>query len=97
MDSAYATQAEDRGLQIIIAGAAHLPGMVAAQTLLPVIGVPVKILSIVQMPRGAVGTVAIGRLIPDRQKKFSQIMILNYCKVIRRTRVRKTVLEAELP
>ena len=43
--SAYATQAEERGLQIIIAGAggaAHLPGMVAAQTLLPVIGVPVK-------------------------------------------------------
>jgi len=43
--AAYATQAEDRGLQIIIAGAggaAHLPGMVAAQTLLPVLGVPVK-------------------------------------------------------
>jgi len=43
--SAYSTQAEERGLQIIIAGAggaAHLPGMVAAQTLLPVIGVPVK-------------------------------------------------------
>ena len=71
--SAYATQAEERGLQIIIAGAggaAHLPGMVAAQTLLPVIGVPVKsstlngqdsLLSIVQMPRGVpVGTVAIG-------------------------------------
>ena len=71
--SAYATQAEERGLQIIIAGtggAVHLPGMVAAQTLLPVIGVPVKsstlngqdsLLSIVQMPRGVpVGTVAIG-------------------------------------
>ncbi len=43
--SAYATQAEERGLQIIIAGAggaAHLPGMVAAQTQLPVIGVPVN-------------------------------------------------------
>ena len=70
--AAYATQAEERGLQIIIAGAggaAHLPGMVAAQTLLPVIGVPVKsstlngqdsLLSIVQMPRGVpVGTLAI--------------------------------------
>ena len=71
--SAYVTQAEERGLQIIIAGAgdaAHLPGMVAAQTLLPVIGVPVKsstlngqdsLLAIVQMPRDVpVGTVAIG-------------------------------------
>ena len=71
--SAYATQAEERGLQIIIAGAggaAHLPGMVASHTLVPVIGVPVNsstlngqdsLLSIVQMPRGVpVGTVAIG-------------------------------------
>ena len=72
--AAYATQAEGRGLQIIIAGAggaAHLPGMVAAQTLLPVIGVPVKtsalggqdsLLSIVQMPAGVpVATLAIGK------------------------------------
>ena len=69
----YATGAAERGLQVIIAGAggaAHLPGMVAAQTLLPVIGVPVKsaalngldsLLSIVQMPKGVpVATVAIG-------------------------------------
>lgn len=69
----YATTAADRGLQVIIAGAggaAHLPGMVAAQTLLPVIGVPVQsaalngldsLLSIVQMPKGVpVATVAIG-------------------------------------
>ena len=69
----YATTAADRGLQVIIAGAggaAHLPGMVAAQTVLPVIGVPVQsaalngldsLLSIVQMPRGVpVATVAIG-------------------------------------
>jgi len=69
----YATTAVDRGLQVIIAGAggaAHLPGMVAALTPLPVIGVPVKtstlsgndsLLSIVQMPRGVpVATVAIG-------------------------------------
>ncbi|EEP9869765.1 5-(carboxyamino)imidazole ribonucleotide mutase [Listeria monocytogenes] len=69
----YAEQARERGLKIIIAGAggaAHLPGMVAAKTTLPVIGVPIKskalngmdsLLSIVQMPRGVpVATVAIG-------------------------------------
>ena len=70
----YALTAADRGLEVIIAGAggaAHLPGMTAAKTLLPVIGVPVEsaalngldsLLSIVQMPRGTpVATVAIGR------------------------------------
>ncbi len=70
---AYARGARDRGLQIIIAGAggaAHLPGMVAALTPLPVLGVPVRssmlsgndsLLSIVQMPKGVpVGTLAIG-------------------------------------
>jgi 5-(carboxyamino)imidazole ribonucleotide mutase len=69
----YATSAAGRGLEVIIAGAggaAHLPGMVASHTLLPVIGVPVhsaalngldSLLSIVQMPRGVpVATVAIG-------------------------------------
>jgi 5-(carboxyamino)imidazole ribonucleotide mutase len=71
--SQYAKSAEERGLEIIIAGAggaAHLPGMVASQTVLPVLGVPVKsqalggldsLLSIVQMPGGVpVGTLAIG-------------------------------------
>jgi 5-(carboxyamino)imidazole ribonucleotide mutase len=70
----YASSAEQRGLQVIIAGAggaAHLPGMVAAHTLLPVLGVPVEsqalkgmdsLLSIVQMPGGIpVGTLAIGK------------------------------------
>lgn len=70
----YAETAEDRGLEVIIAGAggaAHLPGMVAAKSVLPVLGVPVKsrvlngvdsLLSIVQMPGGVpVGTLAIGR------------------------------------
>lgn len=70
---AYAEQAVERGIQVIIAGAggaAHLPGMLAAKTLLPVIGVPIpteqlrgldSLLSIVQMPRGIpVATVAIG-------------------------------------
>jgi 5-(carboxyamino)imidazole ribonucleotide mutase len=69
----YAQSAESRGLKVIIAGAggaAHLPGMIASQTLLPVLGVPVKsqalngldsLLSIVQMPGGVpVGTLAIG-------------------------------------
>ncbi len=71
--AAYATGAADRGLKVIIAGAggaAHLPGMLAAQTHLPVLGVPVEsavlrgvdsLLSIVQMPAGVpVGTLAIG-------------------------------------
>lgn len=70
----YADEAADRGLEVIIAGAggaAHLPGMVASQTSLPVLGVPVEskalsgldsLLSIVQMPSGiAVGTLAIGK------------------------------------
>lgn len=70
----FASSAEERGLEVIIAGAggaAHLPGMVAAQTVLPVLGVPVQshalngmdsLLSIVQMPAGIpVGTLAIGR------------------------------------
>ncbi|OOS25025.1 5-(carboxyamino)imidazole ribonucleotide mutase [Moraxella porci DSM 25326] len=69
----YAKAAKGKGLQVIIAGAggaAHLPGMCASQTALPVLGVPVKsstlsgwdsLLSIVQMPKGvAVGTLAIG-------------------------------------
>ena len=69
----YASSARQRGLQVLIAGAggaAHLPGMVAAKTTLPVLGVPVKskalngldsLLSIVQMPAGIpVGTLAIG-------------------------------------
>ncbi|MCB0113582.1 MAG: 5-(carboxyamino)imidazole ribonucleotide mutase [Caldilineaceae bacterium] len=70
----YAATAQDRGLEVIIAGAggaAHLPGMVAGHTLLPVIGVPVQsqalngldsLLSIVQMPAGVpVATMAIGK------------------------------------
>ena len=69
----YAGSAAERGLEVVIAGAggaAHLPGMVAAHTVLPVIGVPVQsaalngldsLLSIVQMPKGVpVATVAIG-------------------------------------
>jgi phosphoribosylaminoimidazole carboxylase, PurE protein len=70
----YAATAQERGLRVIIAGAggaAHLPGMMAAKTLVPVLGVPVSatqlngmdsLLSIVQMPKGVpVGTLAIGK------------------------------------
>jgi 5-(carboxyamino)imidazole ribonucleotide mutase len=70
----YAEEAEPRGLKILIAaagGAAHLPGMLAAKTILPVLGVPVpstglhgidSLLSIVQMPKGVpVATLAIGK------------------------------------
>src|SRR5215208_6838438 len=70
----YASTAEARGLEVIIAaagGAAHLPGMVASKTLVPVLGVPIpatmlngldSLLSIVQMPKGIpVGTLAIGK------------------------------------
>ena len=70
----YALKAESRGLEVIIAGAggaAHLPGMAASQTVVPVLGVPVEshalkgmdsLLSIVQMPGGIpVGTMAIGK------------------------------------
>jgi len=70
----YAAEAESRGIQVIIAGAggaAHLPGMAAAKTVLPVLGVPVEskalhgvdsLLSIAQMPAGVpVGTLAIGK------------------------------------
>jgi 5-(carboxyamino)imidazole ribonucleotide mutase len=70
----FASSAESRGIEVIIAGAggaAHLPGMIAAQTLVPVLGVPIEshalkgmdsLLSIVQMPGGIpVGTLAIGK------------------------------------
>jgi 5-(carboxyamino)imidazole ribonucleotide mutase len=70
----FASQAESRGLRVIIAGAggaAHLPGMLASKTLVPVLGVPIpatmlqgvdSLLSIVQMPKGVpVGTLAIGK------------------------------------
>ncbi|HEY9515987.1 MAG TPA: 5-(carboxyamino)imidazole ribonucleotide mutase [Gemmatimonadaceae bacterium] len=72
--ASYGRTAEERGLLVIIAGAggaAHLPGMISAHTLLPVLGVPVpatllngldSLLSIVQMPKGVpVGTLAIGK------------------------------------
>lgn len=86
----YATDAESRGLRVIIAGAggaAHLPGMVASHTLLPVIGVPVKsralngidsLLSIVQMPAGVpVATMAIGPAGAANAGLFAVAMLAN--------------------
>lgn len=86
----YAEQAEARGLQVIIAGAggaAHLPGMVAAKTLLPVLGVPVQskalngmdsLLSIAQMPAGIpVGTLAIGKAGATNAALMAAAMLAN--------------------
>lgn len=91
----YAEQAKERGIQVIIAGAggaAHLPGMCAAKTDLPVLGVPVKssilngvdsLLSIVQMPAGiAVGTLAIGQAgAANAGLLAAQIIALQYPEV----------------
>lgn len=108
----YAETAAGRGLRVIIAGAggaAHLPGMVAAKTVLPVIGVPVKtsglngldsLLSIVQMPGGVpVATVAIGPAGATNAGLLAiQILALNDPALreklaARRENTRKTVLE----
>jgi 5-(carboxyamino)imidazole ribonucleotide mutase len=108
----YAESAKDRGLEVIIAGAggaAHLPGMVAAKTELPVIGVPVKssnlngldsLLSIVQMPGGVpVATVAIGKAgAINAGLLAAQILGIKYPEiqerfVARRDAVRTKVLE----
>jgi len=86
----YAASAEERGLEVIIAGAggaAHLPGMVAAKTLVPVLGVPVKsralngqdsLLSIVQMPAGIpVATFAIGEAGATNAALFAISLLAN--------------------
>ena len=112
----YANQAAKRGLRVIIAGAggaAHLPGMVAAQTLVPVIGVPVKssslsgldsLLSIVQMPRGVpVATVAIGEAGAFNAGLLAVQMLAVYSQDLHarledwRNQTRDTVLATELP
>ena len=112
----YANQATKRGLRVIIAGAggaAHLPGMVAAQTLVPVIGVPVKsssmsgldsLLSIVQMPRGVpVATVAIGEAGAFNAGLLAVQMLAVYNQGLHtrledwRNQTRDTVLATELP
>ena len=112
----YAEEAEERGLEIIIAGAggaAHLPGMVAAHTTLPVLGVPVKsralkgmdsLLSIVQMPAGVpVATLAIGEA-GARNAALLAVSILGLARTDLRERLKefraeqeRKVREAELP
>lgn len=108
----YAETAKERGLKVIIAGAggaAHLPGMVAAKTILPVIGVPVQskalngldsLLSIVQMPGGIpVATVAIGKAGAENAGLLAaQILATQYPTIeeavqARRERMTKLVLE----
>ena len=112
----FASGAEARGLEVIIAGAggaAHLPGMVAAQTLLPVFGVPVKskalkgldsLLSIVQMPAGVpVGTLAIGQAGATNAALLAVAVLANtrpdLREKLRRFREEQTarVRKAELP
>ncbi len=91
----YAESAKTRGLEVIIAGAggaAHLPGMVAAKTVLPVLGVPVQskalngmdsLLSIAQMPAGIpVGTLAIGRAGAANAALLAAAMLGNYYPAI---------------
>ena len=96
----YASSAESRGLKVIIAGAggaAHLPGMCAAKTMLPVLGVPVEsqalkgigsLLSIVQMPAGVpVGTLAIGEAGAKNAALFAaEILSLNDDKLAARVK-----------
>jgi 5-(carboxyamino)imidazole ribonucleotide mutase len=112
----FAQEAADRGVQVIIAGAggaAHLPGMIAAQTWLPVLGVPVEsrplkgldsLLSIAQMPAGvAVGTLAIGTSGAKNAALLAASIIgLQDAKVrsavqMFRRRQTKTVLRQNLP
>jgi 5-(carboxyamino)imidazole ribonucleotide mutase len=112
----YAATAEARGLLVLIAaagGAAHLPGMVASKTLLPVLGVPVPatqlqgvdaLLSIVQMPKGVpVGTLAIGKPgAANAALLAAQIVALRHPAVRERLRAwrqarRDEVLAQEVP
>lgn len=108
----YAGSAEERGLEAIIAGAggaAHLPGMLAAQTVVPVLGVPVKsralngmdsLLSIVQMPAGIpVATLAIGEAGAKNAALLAVAMLSNHdaelrhCLKAYRSRQTETVLQ----
>ncbi len=105
--SEFARGAEARGIKVIIAGAggaAHLPGMIAAQTLVPVLGVPVEsralkgldsLLSIVQMPSGIpVGTLAIGKA-GARNAALLAVAILANEDATLRERLREFRLEQE--
>lgn len=112
----YAKSAQQRGLQAIIAGAggaAHLPGMVASQTTLPVLGVPVpskylrgedSLLSIVQMPKGVpVATFAIGEAGAANAALFAVSLLANHNTALAqkladfRARQTQSVLDMTLP
>ncbi|KTD24889.1 5-(carboxyamino)imidazole ribonucleotide mutase [Legionella maceachernii] len=112
----YANNAESSGLEIIIAGAggaAHLPGMIASKTILPVLGVPVplellngldSLLSIVQMPSGIpVGTLAIGKAGAVNAALLAAAMLANKYPDIKiklksyREEQTRKVLEADTP
>lgn len=112
----YAKSAQQRGLQAIIAGAggaAHLPGMVASQTTLPVLGVPVpskylrgedSLLSIVQMPKGVpVATFAIGEAGAANAALFAVSLLANHDTALAqkladfRARQTQSVLDMTLP
>jgi len=112
----YGREAEGRGLEVLIAGAggaAHLPGMLAAISMLPVLGVPVEskmlrgvdsLLSIVQMPRGVpVGTLAIGKAGGANAALFAAaILALKYPVVHERlsafrAKRRKEALDNQIP
>ena len=93
----YGSKAHERGLKVIIAGAggaAHLPGMVAAKTIVPVLGVPVKskalsgqdsLLSIVQMPGGIpVGTLAIGEAGAKNAGILAAQIVGNHNEIVRK-------------
>lgn len=106
----YASSAEARGLQVIIAGAggaAHLPGMVASKTALPVVGVPVKtstlqgmesLLSIVQMPGGVpVATMAIGKAGAINAALYAtRILALKDASVRERLEARRSRIEQDV-
>jgi 5-(carboxyamino)imidazole ribonucleotide mutase len=112
----FAKGAEDRGIEVIIAGAggaAHLPGMCASQTVLPVLGVPVEskalkgldsLLSIAQMPAGIpVGTLAIGQAGAKNAALLAAAILANSRPELRkklhafRSKQTKTVLKTRLP
>jgi 5-(carboxyamino)imidazole ribonucleotide mutase len=112
----FARSAESRGIEVIIAGAggaAHLPGMCASQTVLPVLGVPVEsralkgldsLLSIAQMPAGVpVGTLAIGEAGARNAALLAVSILANSRPALReklrrfRSKQTKTVLKTKLP
>ncbi len=112
----YAQSAEARGIEVIIAGAggaAHLPGMTAAETLLPVLGVPVQsralngldsLLSIVQMPGGIpVGTLSIGESGAKNAALLAVAILARHDEALRtrlqryRKELTAAVMESELP